>query len=67
MVRNTEEAQGARALVTPLKDEPPLSAQTILIDDGEIEIAVPRDRAGSFEPQLIRKGQTGSKALMIEF
>ncbi|MRX51338.1 IS256 family transposase [Paracoccus sp. S-4012] len=26
--------------------------------DGAMEIAVPRDRDGSFEPQLIRKGQT---------
>jgi len=25
--------------------------------DGEMEIAVPRDREGSFEPQLIKKGQ----------
>ena len=32
------------------------SAKTILTDDGEIDIAVPRDRAGSFEPQLIAKG-----------
>src|SRR6266566_5560817 len=34
------------------------SAKTILTEDGEIDIAVPRDRAGSFEPQLIGKGQT---------
>ena len=27
-------------------------------DDGAIEIAVPRDRNGSFEPQLVPKGQT---------
>src|SRR6266581_148765 len=32
------------------------SAKTILTEDGEVEIAVPRDRAGSFEPQLIAKG-----------
>ncbi len=25
---------------------------------GEVEISVPRDRAGQFEPQLIAKGQT---------
>jgi hypothetical protein len=30
----------------------------VLTEDGEVEIAVPRDRAGSFEPQLIAKGQT---------
>ena len=35
-----------------------VSSKTLLTDDGEIEIAVPRDRAGSFEPQLIAKGQT---------
>ncbi len=29
------------------------SSKTILTDDGEIDITVPRDRAGSFEPQLI--------------
>ena len=34
------------------------SSKTVLTEDGEIEIAVPRDRAGSFEPQLIGKGQT---------
>src|SRR5918912_744551 len=34
------------------------SSKTILTEDGEIDIAVPRDRAGSFEPQLIAKGQT---------
>lgn len=31
-------------------------APPILTEDGEIDIAVPRDRAGSFEPQLIAKG-----------
>src|SRR6202048_449740 len=34
------------------------SSKTIRTEDGEIGIAVPRDRAGSFEPQLIGKGQT---------
>src|SRR6201981_3052423 len=34
------------------------SPKTILTEDGEIDIAVPRDRVGSFEPQLIAKGQT---------
>jgi putative transposase len=34
------------------------SSKTILTEDGEIEITVPRDRVGSFEPQLIAKGQT---------
>jgi transposase-like protein len=38
------------------------SSKTVLTEDGEVEIAVPRDRAGSFEPQLIsgRGGSTGS-------
>src|ERR1700742_1486675 len=34
------------------------SSKTILTEDGEIEITVPRARVGSFEPQLIAKGQT---------
>jgi transposase-like protein len=34
------------------------SLKTLLTEDGELEIAVPRDRAGSFEPQLVAKGQT---------
>jgi putative transposase len=34
------------------------SAKTLLTEDGEVAIAVPRDRSGSFEPQLIAKGQT---------
>jgi putative transposase len=33
------------------------SSKTLLSDDGELEIAVPRDRAGTFEPALIAKGQ----------
>ena len=33
------------------------SSKTILTEDGEIEITVPRDRAGSFEAQLIAKGR----------
>ena len=34
------------------------SSKTLLTEEGEVEIAVPRDRAGSFEPQLVAKGQT---------
>jgi transposase-like protein len=33
------------------------SSKTVLTEDGEVEIAVPRDRGGTFEPQLIVKGQ----------
>ena len=34
------------------------SAKTLLTDDGTIEISVPRDRAATFEPKLVQKGQT---------
>src|SRR5215831_6697088 len=33
------------------------SKKTIVSEDGNLEIEVPRDRAGEFEPQFIRKGQ----------
>jgi putative transposase len=33
------------------------SAKTVITEDGPVEIAVPRDREGSFEPLLIAKGQ----------
>jgi transposase-like protein len=35
-----------------------VGAKTVLTGDGELEISVPRDRAGTFEPLLIPKGQT---------
>ena len=35
-----------------------VSGKTLLTDDGEIEIDVPRDRAGTFEPVIVAKGQT---------
>ena len=34
------------------------SRKTLKGDHGEVEIETPRDRDGSFEPQLIKKGQT---------
>ena len=34
------------------------STKTVLTGDGEVEVEIPRDRAGTFEPQLIAKGQT---------
>ena len=34
------------------------SAKTVLGEDGEIDLAIPRDRAGSFEPQIVPKGVT---------
>ena len=33
------------------------SVKTVLTDSGKLEIAVPRDRAASFDPQLIAKYQ----------
>jgi len=34
------------------------SGKTLKGNHGEVDIEVPRDRNGSFEPQLVRKGQT---------
>lgn len=34
------------------------SRKTLKSEQGEVEIAIPRDRQGSFEPQLVRKHQT---------
>jgi putative transposase len=34
------------------------SSKTLKDAHGEIELETPRDRNGSFEPQLLRKGQT---------
>ena len=34
------------------------SAKRLKGNHGEISIEVPRDRAGTFEPQIVRKGQT---------
>jgi putative transposase len=33
------------------------SPKTVLADDGEIDLAVPRDRNGTFEPVLVPKGE----------
>jgi len=48
------------------KDAPPgqsnrrngAAGKRLLGQDGEMPILVPRDRAGSFEPELVKKGQT---------
>jgi len=32
--------------------------KTLLTDVGAVDLAVPRDRQGTFEPQIVRKGQT---------
>src|SRR5215469_15079446 len=34
------------------------SSKTVIGDDGPIDLAVPRDRNSSFEPQIVAKGQT---------
>jgi putative transposase len=35
--------------------------KTVLTDVGAVDLAVPRDRNGTFEPQIVRKGQTRLK------
>jgi putative transposase len=39
------------------------TAKTVLSEDGELTLAIPRDRAGTFEPQLIPKGTTRLPAM----
>ena len=34
------------------------TAKTVLTDVGAVDLAVPRDRNATFEPQIVRKGQT---------
>jgi transposase-like protein len=34
------------------------SPKTVLTDVGAVDLAVPRDRSGTFEPKIVRKGQT---------
>jgi transposase-like protein len=38
------------------------SSKKVISEDGPLELAIPRDRLGTFEPQLIRKGQRRSDA-----
>src|SRR5580658_878658 len=33
------------------------SKKTVLTDDGALDLAIPRDRAGTFEPRLVPKGE----------
>src|SRR5207342_1336492 len=35
-----------------------VTGKTLLTEIGGIDLEVPRDRAGSFSPQIVRKGQT---------
>jgi transposase-like protein len=39
------------------------SSKTLPTDDGRYDVDVPRDRDGSFEPQLVRKRQTRLNAM----
>jgi putative transposase len=34
------------------------SSKTVLTEDGELDLVIPRDRAGTFEPRLVPKGVT---------
>jgi len=34
------------------------SSKTVLSEDGDVELSIPRDRAGTFEPRLVSKGRT---------
>src|ERR1700758_2754949 len=34
------------------------SSKTVLTEEGEVDLSIPRDRAGTFEPQLVPKGVT---------
>src|SRR5262249_26966400 len=34
------------------------TGKTVLTDIGAVDVSVPRDRNGSFEPRIVRKGQT---------
>jgi hypothetical protein len=40
-----------------LAEEGGSGPKTVLTDVGPVEIGVPRDRQGSFEPQIVRKRQ----------
>lgn len=49
--------KGDRAGKTSVNHRNGSSKKKILGEEGSVEIEVPRDREGSFEPKLIRKGQ----------
>ena len=34
------------------------TSKTLLTDHGEVPVAMPRDRNGSFDPKIVEKGQT---------
>jgi len=39
------------------------ASKTLITDDGPFEVTIPRDRDGSFEPQLVKKRQTRLTAM----
>ena len=39
------------------------SSKTLITEDGQFEVDIPRDRDGSFEPQLVKKHQTRLTAM----
>src|SRR5262245_30477226 len=43
------------------------SKKRVILEDGAVEIAVPRDRAGSFAPQLVPKGPRGHPRRLAGF
>ena len=53
---------GYEAGAEPPADQPNrrngVSTKRVKGSDGEVPLAVPRDRDGSFEPELVKKGQT---------
>jgi transposase-like protein len=34
------------------------SSKSLITEDGQLQVAIPRDREGSFEPQMVKKHQT---------
>jgi transposase-like protein len=39
-----------------------MAPKTVLTDVGAVDLAVPRDRNGTFEPQIVRKARPGWRA-----
>ncbi|PAM26474.1 IS256 family transposase, partial [Acinetobacter baumannii] len=39
------------------------STKTITTQDGQLALDIPRDREGSFEPQIVKKHQTRSTSM----
>ena len=50
-------AKGQKAMADDGNHRNGYSAKTMLGEDGPVSLEIPRDRLGTFEPQLIKKGQ----------